>query len=79
MHRPDDNEPASYEWLIAVGFMIHRYGGLYADDGDVDNQIRVNRMDRLYINGEYALTRPTRRQVRLLCEALGIELRENKE
>lgn len=79
MHKPDDNEPASYEWLMAVGFRESCEGGVFIHDSIRGNRIYVTSRSQLGVNGSHVLSNPTRRQVRLLCEALGIELTEGKE
>ena len=79
MSKPDDNEPVRLVWLMDVGFRESYSGGVCIDDHIPGNHIYVSRRSQLRINGSHVLSNPTRRQVRLLCEALGIELMEGKE
>ena len=80
MHKPDDNEPINFIWLIAVGGREGDDGGVFLDDRLRGNRVYVSPCgSELRINGSHVLSHPTRRQVRLLCEALGIALMEGKE
>ena len=76
MHKPDDSEPASLAWLMAVGFSEYHDGGVFSVDRLGGSRVYVSQRSQLTINDSHVLSHPTRRQVRLLCEALGIELKE---
>ena len=77
MKRHDDDQPADEAWLRAIGFV----DGFFIRVVEAYNRIRtkvvsVNRHSVLCINGSDIIYHPTRRQVRLICEAVGVDLND---
>lgn len=82
-HPADDDEPITAEWLESVGFVYHDLGS----DSPYEWYQHPSRLILWDFNEEYWICNQldqgsvrmdfkTRGQVRLLCRALGIELKE---
>lgn len=77
MKRHDDDQPADKAWLNSVGFVDADFLGVV----EAYNRIRtktvsINRHSVLSINDLDVIYHPTRRQVRLICEAVGVALND---
>lgn len=83
MKRHDDDMPADEAWLKSVGFVPAYFGSTLAG-AEIYNKTRsvrvsVSLRSVLHVNGRDIIYHPTRRQVRLICEAVGVSLNETED
>jgi len=79
----DDDMPADREWLLSIGFsewlFSHGSVGVEIYNRLCDVKVLVLNYSVLHLNGTSIIHHPTRRQVRLICEAVGVSLNETED
>ena len=76
-HPADDDEPVTEEWLLSVGFVHDATHVVLRNWGPQRNgNIQAYPNGKWWLNGTAMIQMKTRGQVRRLCAALGIGLKE---